>query len=237
VNPATPEDVIAAAIKAGLSTYMPNHHLNAESIIGQLAAAGYAVVPAADVAAARLRELCGFLIDACAEHGIPVPLNSSLLDLAADIAADGGAAAVGSVNPEGKPTVEVPAKAITNSPRWPPARPSVDPEGEATPVGITVDTEQYPVGITVQTPARPSVDPEGESVPLTVNPKLLSDDVRAYRPTLREPDRVAAPARPSVCPTCGSDDPVVYAPGIEYGQAVARRCLNPWHSPDPDRGT
>ena len=37
----------------------------------------------------RLRELCGFLIDAAATHRIAVPLNSSLLDLAADIA--GGA--------------------------------------------------------------------------------------------------------------------------------------------------
>lgn len=35
---------------------------------------------------ARLRELCGFLIDAAATHRISVPLNSSLLDLAADIA-------------------------------------------------------------------------------------------------------------------------------------------------------
>ena len=34
----------------------------------------------------RLRELCGFLIDAAATHRISVPLNSSLLDLAADIA-------------------------------------------------------------------------------------------------------------------------------------------------------
>jgi hypothetical protein len=42
----TPEDVIAATIKAGLSTYMPNHHLNGKSVIGQLAAAGYEVVPA-----------------------------------------------------------------------------------------------------------------------------------------------------------------------------------------------
>ena len=38
---------------------------------------------------ARLRELCGFLIDAAATHRIAVPLNSGLLDLAADIA--GGA--------------------------------------------------------------------------------------------------------------------------------------------------
>jgi translation initiation factor 2B subunit (eIF-2B alpha/beta/delta family) len=53
-------------------------------------------------AAARLRELCAFLIDACATHRIPVPINSSLLDLAADIASDGGAAAVGSVEPEGE---------------------------------------------------------------------------------------------------------------------------------------
>ena len=33
----------------------------------------------------RLRELAGFLIDACATHRIDVPINSSLLDLAADI--------------------------------------------------------------------------------------------------------------------------------------------------------
>jgi hypothetical protein len=97
-------------------------------VLEWLAAAGYAVVPQRDTdpaphhwaeryaevkrerdeavdAAARLRELCGFLIDACAEHGIPVPLNSSLLDLAADIASDGGAGAVGSVgsvDPEGE---------------------------------------------------------------------------------------------------------------------------------------
>lgn len=38
-----------------------------------------------------LRELAGYLIDACATHRIDVPINSSLLDLAADIA--GGAAA------------------------------------------------------------------------------------------------------------------------------------------------
>lgn len=41
---------------------------------------------------ARLRELCGYLIDACATHRIDVPIHSSLLDLVADIA--GGAAAV-----------------------------------------------------------------------------------------------------------------------------------------------
>ncbi len=35
---------------------------------------------------AQLRELAGFLIDACATHRIDVPLHSSLLDLAADIA-------------------------------------------------------------------------------------------------------------------------------------------------------
>lgn len=43
----------------------------------------------------RLRELAGFLIDACATHRIDVPINSSLLDLAADIAGGGVAAAVG----------------------------------------------------------------------------------------------------------------------------------------------
>jgi hypothetical protein len=40
-----------------------------------------------------LRELAGFLIDACATHRIDVPINSSLLDLAADIAAAALAAA------------------------------------------------------------------------------------------------------------------------------------------------
>jgi hypothetical protein len=41
----------------------------------------------------QLRELAGFLIDACATHRIDVPINSSLLDLAADIAGGGVLAA------------------------------------------------------------------------------------------------------------------------------------------------
>ena len=40
-----------------------------------------------------LRELTGFLIDACATHRIDVPINSSLLELAADIAGGGVLAA------------------------------------------------------------------------------------------------------------------------------------------------
>lgn len=43
----------------------------------------------------RLRELAGFLIDACATHRIDVPIHSSLLDLAADIASGDALAAVG----------------------------------------------------------------------------------------------------------------------------------------------
>jgi hypothetical protein len=178
---------------------MPNHHLNAESIIGQLAAAGYAVVPQRDVDAAarwkaeatavmdewdrvwvllgkpgplggskaantlaevqRLRELCGFLIDACAEHRIPVPLNSSLLDLAADIASDGGAAAVG------------------------------------------------------------SVDPEGEHNPHSMAPATAADGVT--RVPLRD-------EWPSVCPTCGSDDPDTIEDECDGPGWV----FDPWHSPD-----
>ena len=34
----------------------------------------------------RLRELCGYLIDACAKNRIAVPFHSSLQDLMADIA-------------------------------------------------------------------------------------------------------------------------------------------------------
>lgn len=41
---------------------------------------------------AQLRELCGYLIDACAKNRMAVPFHSSLQDLMADIA--GGAAAV-----------------------------------------------------------------------------------------------------------------------------------------------
>lgn len=37
----------------------------------------------------RLRQLAGFLIDACATHRIDVPIHSSLLGLAADIAGGG----------------------------------------------------------------------------------------------------------------------------------------------------
>lgn len=48
----------------------------------------------------RLRELAGFLIDACATHRIGVPIHSSLLDLAAAIAAGDALAAVG--DPDGK---------------------------------------------------------------------------------------------------------------------------------------
>ena len=44
---------------------------------------------AAEARLSALTELCGFLIDACATHRIPVPLNSSLLDLAAEIAGGG----------------------------------------------------------------------------------------------------------------------------------------------------
>jgi hypothetical protein len=39
---------------------------------------------------ADLTELCEFLIDACADHRISVPINSRLLELAADIAAGTG---------------------------------------------------------------------------------------------------------------------------------------------------
>jgi hypothetical protein len=48
---------------------------------------------------ARLRELCGYLIDACAKHRIGVPFHSSLQDLMADIAGDAAA-----VSPPPAPT-------------------------------------------------------------------------------------------------------------------------------------
>lgn len=69
---------------------------------------------------------------------------------------------------------------------------SETPEGEAVPVGIAVDTERNPVGLTVRTTARP--------------PR---------------------------CPTCGSDKRMT----IEDACDGTWSSIDPWHSPDPDRGS
>lgn len=91
---------LADTIEQLLDTANPRvGEADAEGVIALIAAAPDLLAQVLPILRAhqQLVELCEFLIDACATHRIPVPINSSLLDLAADIA--GGAAAV-AVSPD-----------------------------------------------------------------------------------------------------------------------------------------
>lgn len=179
-----PEDVIAEKLLDEGFGHWVDHVDAAEVAVAALTAAGFAVVPQADVdAAARLR----------AEMAL---LNNGIDAIRQCWHAD-------------------------ESPRW-------------TANVIEALRHSGLIDDAWAAAAVGSVDPEGG------NPKLAVDYMTPEREALA--DRMAesatpivVPARPSVCPTCDSDEPEIrWCPNCNRGGALGEcsECPDPWHSPD-----